>query len=130
MEPYDVEYLLREAKKVEANAHAPYSNKANGAALLTADGRVFVGCTVENAAYPTSVCAAKAVLVQAISAGARQFTAIVISGDGVDDGYLCGDCRQAFAEFGLDLEVISERNPLEAKRLADLLPDAFVEIRK
>lgn len=126
MKPYDVEDLLREAKKIEANAHAPYSKKSNGAALLAADGRIFVGCTVENAAYPTSVCAAKAALVQAVTMGARQFTTIAISGDGVDAGYLCGDCRQAYAEFGLDLDVISERNPLEAKRLADLLPDAFV----
>ena len=125
MKQYDPERLLQEAKKAEANAYAPYSKKANGAALLSSDGNVYTGCTVENMAYPISVCAAKGALVNAITKGTRSFIAIAVSGDGIDAQYLCGDCRQALMEFEADIDVISERNPAVVRRLVDLLPDAF-----
>ncbi len=49
--------LFDAAAKVRAHAHAPYSNFKVGAALVCEDGRIFVGCNVENAAFPSGTCA-------------------------------------------------------------------------
>jgi cytidine deaminase len=68
--------LLKAAMAARANAHAPYSGYAVGAAVLAADGRVFAGCNVENAAYPVGTCAeagALAAMVGAGPGGSRRF---------------------------------------------------------
>src|SRR5207247_811195 len=89
------------------------------------DGRIFTGCTIEITSFSSSVCAAKAAMIKAITKGARNFIAIAVTGNGVDVHYLCGDCRQFLAEFGLDTLVISEANTNRALALRELLPNAF-----
>lgn len=118
----DFSNLLEIAKKIECNAYTPLSNRANGVALLAKNGEIFTGCTIEISNISSSICAAKAALTKAISKGIREFTAIAITGDNSDINYLCGDCRQAYAEFGTDLIVISELYPQEPKPLSALLP--------
>lgn len=109
-------------------AYAPYSGFRVGAALEAEDGRCFVGCNVENSAYPVTVCAERVALGAAIAAGARSFTRVYIVSSGVGAASPCGSCRQALAEFGLDLEVVSEgqSGDVAAWSLRDLLPHAFV----
>lgn len=126
----EIARLVDAAKAVRANAHAPYSRYAVGAALLAADGRIFPGVNVENSAYPTSLCAEHNALGSAVAAGARAFRAIAVCTEvkpGLRPGAPCGQCRQALSEFGLDVLVIMVglTGELEVTPLAALLPRAF-----
>jgi len=89
---------------VRSHAYVPYSHYPVGAALVTIDGRVYTGVNVENAAYPSSICAERTALVKAVSEGARQFSTLVVSTR--DGGSPCGQCRQMLFEFGAALRVI------------------------
>jgi cytidine deaminase len=114
------------ARVARAQAYAPYSQFAVGAALVDDAGAVFVGCNVENAAYPSSICAERGAVMAAVAAGSRRFSFIVIVTDADVPTPPCGSCRQVLAEFGLDLLVISVGAKDESRwRLRDLLPDAF-----
>lgn len=126
MKPELREQLTRRAAEARANAYAPYSGYAVGAALLAESGEVYGGANVENAAYPTGLCAERVALFSAVAAGERRFTAIVVQTR--DGGSPCGSCRQALAEFGLDIEVAivdeAGRVCIETT-VAGLLPFAF-----
>ena len=114
--------LAIEARK---KAHAPYSNFAVGAALLTRSGRVYTGCNVENASYGLSVCAERVAVFKAVSEGEREFEAIaIVSENGVTP---CGACRQVLIEFGDDIQVIvaDTVGHRRAFALTDLLPKGF-----
>jgi len=123
----DFSELLTTAKQIECNSYSPLSNRSNGVALLCENGEIYTGCTLEISNVSSSVCAAKVALVKAISDGIREFSAVAITGDNSDINYLCGDCRQSYAEFGTDLIVISDRNPDVYKVLRELLPQAESE---
>ncbi len=118
--------LVRAAGEARELAYAPYSNYQVGAALLAVSGRVFTGANVENAAYPTSMCAERVAIYKAVSEGERHFAAIaVVTSNG---GSPCGSCRQVMAEFGLDTAVLianSEGSLLQECTVAALLPGAF-----
>ena len=72
------EKLVQSAIQARRWAYVPYSNYAVGAALLTASGRIYDGVNVENAAYPTTICAERVAVFKAISEGEREFTAIAV----------------------------------------------------
>lgn len=92
--------LIQSALEARQWAYAPYSHYKVGAALLTSSGRVYDGVNVENAAYPTSVCAERVAIFKAVSEGEREFSALaVVTSNG---GSPCGACRQVLSEFGLD----------------------------
>jgi cytidine deaminase len=122
MSQKDFSDLLSTAKQIECNSYSPLSNLSNGVALLCENGDIYTGCTLEISNFSSSVCAANVALVKAISDGVRKFSAVAITGDNADINYLCGDCRQIYAEFGTDLIVISEIYPDDYKVLSDLLP--------
>ena len=107
-------------------AYAPYSNYRVGAALLTRSGKIYTGVNVENAAYPTGICAERVAIFKAVSEGQREFIALaVVTGNG---GTPCGSCRQVMAEFGLDLTVLiadADGKLRQEASLAELLPGAF-----
>ena len=119
--------LLELAKKAAENSYSPYSHFPVGAALECADGTVFTGCNVENAAYGSTICAERTALVKAISEGQRSFTAIAIAGSGDDFCWPCGSCRQMLCEFAPDLRVLAVRQDgqFEISTLDALLPHAF-----
>ena len=124
---------IRLAAQARTRAQAPYSHFMVGAALRTADGRVFTGCNVENAAYSPTNCAERTALFKAVSEGVTSFTDIAVIGarEGqVSAGVTapCGVCRQALYEFcGPELNVIMARTPEEyiERSLGELLPFAF-----
>src|SRR5512140_3721944 len=92
--------LIDLAVEAGRRAYAPYSNYPVGAALRTRSGRIFTGCNVENAAYPTSICAERVAIFKAVSEGEKEFEVMAVgTGDG---GAPCGSCRQVLAEFGLE----------------------------
>lgn len=98
--------LLGEAATVAGRAYAPYSRLAVGAAVLSADGRAFAGCNVENASYGLTLCAERAAVARAVSEGARRLRAVaVVRGDG---GTVtpCGACCQVLAEFNPRMQVV------------------------
>lgn len=119
--------LRDRARVVMQHAYAPYSKFRVGAALLAADGSVHAGCNVENASYPAGTCAERAALAAAVSNGNQRFTAVVICSEAPTPTPPCGICRQALAEFGLGLTVVSyAADGTEARwPLSALLPHAF-----
>jgi cytidine deaminase len=108
-------------------AYAPYSDFRVGAALLSADGRVFAGCNVENSAYPAGICAERSALAAAVVGAARQFELIVIVTEAEEATPPCGMCRQALVEFAPSLEIVSfTTHGAEATwNLSMLLPHPF-----
>jgi cytidine deaminase len=97
--PELLETLLDAARRVRANAHAPYSGFAVGAALSDEQGRVHVGCNVENAAYPQGLCAEAVALGALVAAGGRRVTAAAVVADAPRPVTPCGGCRQKLREF-------------------------------
>ncbi len=126
IEDRNLDDLVAAALAVRAQAHAPYSRFAVGAALRAADGRTFVGCNVENASYGLTVCAERNAVAAAVAAGSRSFVAIVVATETSPPAAPCGACRQVLAEFG-DLTVVLV-NPGGERRttsLAELHPEPF-----
>lgn len=120
------------AVKARDNSYSPYSRVRVGAALLTASGKVYLGCNIENAAFSPTVCAERVAIFKAISEGEKDFTAIAIAGGANDtpDGFFppCGVCRQVMSEFcNADFKVYLAKNENEytALTLGELLPHGF-----
>jgi cytidine deaminase len=119
--------LRDEAARAMEAAYAPYSGFRVGAALLTAEGSIAIGCNVENAAYPAGVCAERVALGAAVAQGHRELLAIAIATEAQEPTPPCGVCRQALVEFAPDLVVLSvTRGGREARwTLQELVPHAF-----
>jgi len=119
--------LMKAAEAARARAYAPYSGIKVGAAVLTADGAVFVGVNVENASYGVTLCAERAALAAAVAAGARDLTAIAVAGPRGTSP--CGVCRQTLWELMPRGTVawIDNRGGLTSSDVATLLPDPFGE---
>jgi len=118
--------LIKEAIEARQWAYAPYSRYPVGAALLTASGRIYEGVNVENAAYPTGMCAERVAVFKAVAEGERQFEAIAVAT--ANGGSPCGACRQVLAEFGLDTVVLiadAEGKLRQRTSVRELLPGAF-----
>ncbi|NWG18424.1 MAG: cytidine deaminase [Chloroflexi bacterium] len=122
----DTQELIRLAIAASEKAYVPYSHYPVGAALLAANGTIYTGCNVENAAYPATICAERTALVKAVSEGQCHFEALaVVTRSG---GSPCGVCRQMLYEFAPNLQVIIadlEGNIHTTCSLADLLPHGF-----
>jgi cytidine deaminase len=97
-----------------------------GAALEATDGTVYVGCNIENASFGLTICAERAAICAAVSAGAKRFRRAVVVSDVDPPAAPCGACRQVLAEFGLDLPIdgVGSRRTV-TWHLSDLLPEAF-----
>ena len=122
--------LMELAIKARERAYAPYSGFFVGAALLAADGRVFCGCNIENAAYTPTCCAERVALFKAISEGVRELSAIAVAGGRGNDLTFCtpcGVCRQVMAEFcDSDFRILlGSAEKISAYSLRELLPLSF-----
>ena len=126
----DKELILKAVKAMD-NAYAPYSGFKVGAALLSEEGRVFSGCNIENAAYPAGLCAERAAIAGAVSAGVRNFVKIAIvggkNGEIIDYCPPCGICCQVLSEFcGENFEILLYNGEtLKGYSLKELLPHNF-----
>lgn len=125
--------LIRLAYDAQSRSYCPYSHFATGAALEAANGEIFQGCNIENAAYTPTSCAERTAFFRAVSEGVYGFVRIAVVGNyqGKPGDYCapCGVCRQVMAEF-CDVntfEIILARSPEEYKvvLLKDLLPLHF-----
>jgi cytidine deaminase len=119
--------LIDAARVARERAIAPYSHFKVGAAVATADGRIFTGCNVENASYGLTVCAERVALLKALSEGAREFTALVVVADTDTPTPPCGPCRQLVWEYCGDIPVtLANLHTTTAHhRMGELLPFPF-----
>ena len=120
------QHLIEQAISARKRAYAPYSNYPVGAALLTVSGKIYLGVNVENAAYPTGICAERVAVFKAVSEGEMQFAAIAVASE--NGGTPCGACRQVLAEFGLDTVVLITTTTgqlVMESTVAGLLPGSF-----
>jgi cytidine deaminase len=128
MTSLDPERLLGRARATKELAYAPYSRFRVGAALEADDGSVHVGCNVESASFGLTLCAERAAVAAAVSAGRRGFRALALSTDGPEPVGPCGACRQVLAEFAPELEIVSEAGGAVRRwTLDELLPARFAK---
>jgi len=118
--------LVDAARAAQQRAYAPYSRFRVGCALEAEDGRVFVGCNVENASYGLTICAERAAVCAAVAGGAQRFRRVVVVSDADPPAAPCGACRQVLSEFGRDLRVDGVGAAGAVRwTIAELLPAAF-----
>ena len=120
--------LFEKARAVRENAYAPYSKFKVGAAVRTVTGKEFVGCNVENSAYPQGTCAEAGAIAAMIAAGEKEIAEICIVADSPSPVSPCGGCRQKLAEFSKPSTSVLLANlngVLVSHMLGDLLPHSF-----
>ena len=119
--------LLSLAREAARNAYVPYSQFPVGAAVECADGNVFTGCNVENAAFGSTICAERTAIVKAVSEGHTEFRRIAIYGEGKNYCMPCGACRQVMAEFSPEMEVLCTKagGSYVSYSLSKLMPYTF-----
>lgn len=125
--------LISAASRMRELSYAPYSHFTVGAALLTAGGRIYTGCNIENAAFSPGFCAERTAFAKAISEGERDFQAIAIIGGRKGeqpDGFCppCGICRQVMREFCTDdfqIILFRPKSGDQIYTLGELFPMSF-----
>jgi cytidine deaminase len=119
--------LLQAALDARRYAHAPYSHFQVGAAVETADGRIFTGCNIENASYGLTMCAERVAIFKALSEGARGFRRVAVAAATDVLTPPCGACRQILWEFCGDVELtlVNPQGVTEVFRMKDLFPRPF-----
>ena len=124
--------MTREELKAAAvtmldRAYCPYSHFAVGAALECADGTVFTGCNIENAAFSPTICAERTAVAKAVSERHTDFVRIVVAGRCESFCVPCGVCRQVLREFAPDMEIIclNSKGEEQVFTLSELLPHSF-----
>ena len=121
------EALKEAALAARERAHAPFSHFLVGAALDTADGRIWPGCNVENSSYGLTMCAERTAIFSAVAAGARRFVRCAVVVDTPRLTPPCGACRQVLWDLCGNIEILlfNLEDDQATYRLTDLLPNAF-----
>lgn len=118
--------LLVLSRKARENAYVPYSKFKVGAALLTKEGKVYLGCNIENSSYSGTICAERTAFAEAVKKGERCFEAIAVVGN-TELCFPCGICRQFMSEFcdGDFKIILSDNGKPKVFTLKELLPYSF-----
>ena len=125
----DWQPLIRAATEARERAYARYSGFKVGAALATANGRIFSGCNVENKSYGGTVCAERVAVGSAVAAGDPTPVAIAVVTDTSPPSLPCGLCLQVLAELAapdLPIRLVNPAGEARDFRLDELLPHPFV----
>ena len=119
--------LTEAAIEARERAFAPYSKFSVGAAVTTADGKIFSGCNIESATYGGTVCAERVAIWKAVSEGETKFTHLAVAVDTEELTPPCGSCRQIIWEFCGDIPVTltNLNGKTETLQMRELLPRAF-----
>jgi len=127
--PAQLKRLKAAAKTAAGRAYAPYSKFQVGAAVLTASGKIYSGCNVENASYGLTNCAERSAIFNAVAAGEKKLRlqCVVVYTPTKFATAPCGACRQVINEFGPTARVFSFCDGGEKMNVSieTLLPDAF-----
>lgn len=124
----DYKKLIESAFKAREQAYVPYSNFKVGAAVLTEDDHIYIGCNVENASYGATNCAERTAIFNAVSEGYQYIKAIAVVGDALGYTYPCGICRQVICEFADDntkIILAKSEDDYVIKTMEEILPGAF-----
>ena len=130
MDPKTAQELVNQAIEAREKAYAPYSKFKVGAAILTKNGTVFLGCNIENASYGATICAERTAVANMVSSGHTDPVAIAICYNETEFARPCGICRQVLSEFAdqnEDLIVLMAKTDgtYQETTLSTLLPGAF-----
>ena len=120
--------LIDDARAVRENAHAPYSKFKVGAALRAASGKVYIGCNVENVAYPEGTCAEAGAIAAMVAGGDTSISEIAVIADSPKPVSPCGGCRQKIAEFAagdVRVTLATMDGVTHETTVAALLPGSF-----
>jgi cytidine deaminase len=130
MNNMNYEELAKLAIKAKGIALPPYSNFHVGAALLTREGKVYLGGNIETSSYSLTICAERTAVFKAISEGDREFTAIAIASDSPDFCPPCGSCRQVLSDLcgNIDVVLVNHNEEIKVLKMTELLPYAFSDI--
>ena len=123
----NIEKLYNQAKLCRLNAYAPYSHFQVGAAILSANGKVFGGCNVENASYPCGTCAEAGAISAMVAAGEYKISEILVVAD-TDRILPCGNCLQKILEFADKITLVHSadlRGNIKTFQLSELIPNFF-----
>ncbi len=104
--PHDWSQLIEAAWQAREYAHAPYSGFQVGAAVETADGRIYGGCNIENVSYGLTNCAERTAMFQAIANGEKELVRMAVCADTPEPVAPCGACRQVMVELGPQMELL------------------------
>ena len=117
--------LIQHACIAQERAKDLYSHYAVGAALLTEDNTIILGCNIESKAYPTTLCAERVAIFSALAQGHQKFRALaLVTRDGA---FPCGSCRQIIHEFAGNIPIIISNTEKKFFKVMtkDLLPNPF-----
>ena len=124
----DKNMLIEKAIEARSKAYVPYSKFQVGAAVLTSNDHLFLGCNVENASYGLTNCAERTAIFKAVSEGDTEIKAIAIVGDTVGPISPCGACRQVIAEFATDdtkIYLANLNGVVTETTISEILPGYF-----
>ncbi len=120
------EELIDIARQYRKHSYSPYSRFKVGAAVLTAGGKIYGGCNIENSSYGLTVCAERTAIFKAVSEGEREFEALAVIAGTEGPCSPCGACRQVMADFRIPRIIMANlRGEVKTASLAELLPFAF-----
>ena len=118
--------LYNAAVKARENSYSPYSNFAVGAAVRTADGKIYQGCNIENGSYGLTVCAERNAIFAAVCAGERHLAEICVVADTSGPVSPCGACRQVMSEFKINRIILANlKGDVKVMTLEEILPYGF-----
>ena len=117
--------LIQHAHLAKERAKAPYSLYSVGAALLTKNNTIILGCNIESKAYPTTMCAERVAIFSALAQGYEIFKALALATP--DGAFPCGSCRQIIHEFASDIPIYISNgsDKYSTHTISDLLPYPF-----
>lgn len=119
--------LVKAARKAKRYSHSPFSKYRVGAAVLSANGRIYTGCNIENSSYSLTICAERTALFKAISEGEKKFVALAISNDEKKFASPCGACRQVISDLAGEIDIIltNGKGKIKEFKTSELLPYPF-----
>ncbi len=124
--PLNLQQLFEAAVAARKNSYSPYSHFAVGAAVRTADGKIYGGCNVENASYGLCCCGERNAIFAAVCAGERELEAICLVADTQKPVSPCGACRQVMSEFKIKNIILANlQGDIRIYTLEEILPYGF-----
>ncbi len=119
------------ARQAAEFSYSPYSRYRVGAAVLCRNGSIYSGCNVENESITETVCAERTAIVKAVSEGNQEIIAVAVYVTGQVNVWPCGVCLQFVAEFGQNIEIVTEQEDgsLSAIKVCKLLPALSLQPR-
>lgn len=124
----DKNMLVEKAIEARSKAYVPYSEFQVGAAIITGDDQVYLGCNIENASFGLTNCAERTAIFKAVSEGQKEIKAIAVVGDTKGPISPCGACRQVIAEFATEdtkIYLANLNGVVKETTISEILPGYF-----